>query len=412
MQRQTVLLNNEALSRIIAEREVKQWLLARRMGIDRKTISRWLSGRTQRISKENLTKLCDILEIGESAICVMDRLEALGTREDRWEAARKLSDEDLVEIVGPSNNWELAESLVKSTIDPDMPAGLLSKLYHMLARVYHYMRRAEDFKRCSEICIRYAEQASDEYMELQGRLCLSTSLLMVADLKQAAANYEQSLKTPELFTAKALAASLSNLSSAYHQMGEFAKSLDYSSQALEAWSRIAPNMSLATSWYLRAQIHIELSMSKEARNSIEQCIRIANDVRYQRIINLMQLMRADLLSMEERHDEAVEVVEQGLLLLPDTPRVSYITLETAARPMRRAGLLDRAEECLNIEVDAEQQFGFELASGTMERARLQLARGDEEGSIELAARANQYFRDIGAELRCVDGLPAEHYRRL
>ena len=80
MQRQTVLLNNEALSRIIAEREVKQWLLARRMGIDRKTISRWLSGRTQRISKENLTKLCDILEIGESAICVMDRLEALGTR--------------------------------------------------------------------------------------------------------------------------------------------------------------------------------------------------------------------------------------------------------------------------------------------------------------------------------------------
>ena len=47
MQRQTVLLNNEALSRIIAEREVKQWLLARRMGIDRKTISRWLSGRTQ-----------------------------------------------------------------------------------------------------------------------------------------------------------------------------------------------------------------------------------------------------------------------------------------------------------------------------------------------------------------------------
>ena len=103
MQRQTVLLNNEALSRIIAEREVKQWLLARRIGVDRKTITRWITGKTQRISRDNITRLAEVLECSIEALTVKDTLEALGTREDRWAAARQLRDNDLVNMVGSSS---------------------------------------------------------------------------------------------------------------------------------------------------------------------------------------------------------------------------------------------------------------------------------------------------------------------
>src|SRR5690606_38486876 len=102
----------------------------------------------------------------------------------------------------------------------------------------------------------------------------------------------------------ALAASLSNLSSAYHQLGNFSRALNYSSQALDAWSRVSPNMSHATAWYLRAQIHIELSMATEAEESISHCIRISEEIRYQRMLNLIQIVKADMLSMQERHEDA------------------------------------------------------------------------------------------------------------
>ncbi len=412
MSRQTVLLNNEALARLITEREVKQWLLARRLGIDRKTVSRWISGRTQRISKDNLTRLCDILEIGESTIVVGDRLEALGTREDRWEAARKLHEQDLIEIVGPSGNWELAESLVKSTIDPDMPAGLLSKLYLLLARVYHYMRSAEDFRRCAEISMRYAEQVSDEYMYMQARLCLATSLLMVANLRESAEHYEGCLETPELFTAKALAASLSNLSSVFHQLGEYDKALDHCNLALQAWSKLRPSMSHTTALYLRAQIAIELSMEREAGEAIEQCMQMAQKIRYQRIANLAVMLQADLLSLQENHVQAVSTVEEGLVLLAETPRVSQISMEFAARALRRAGRLEEAARILENMDENEEQFGFEVASGNMERARLALALDDQSSARQLAGEASRQFADMGASGRCVSGLPLEHYRRL
>ncbi|MCB1216118.1 helix-turn-helix domain-containing protein [bacterium] len=410
MQRQTVLLNNEALSRLINEREVKQWLLARRLGIDRKTVSRWISGRTQRISRENLTRLCDILEIGESQICVMDRLEALGTREDRWEAARKLSEQDLVEIIGPTSNWELAESLLKSTIDPDMPAGLLSKLYLLLARVYHYMRRGEDFQRSSEICMRHAQQVSDEFMFLQGRLCLASARLLQTDNRGAAAEYGECLKTPELLTGKAIAASLSNMSIAFHRIGEFNDALEYSGRALEAWQNLKPNMSHATAWHLRSVIHVELGMAEEAAESIRNCQAMCAEVRYQRLANLNLFVEADLLSLQERHEAAVTKAQQGLDLLPDTPQVTAITLEYAARAFRRSGDLDRAQEVLDLPLEDNPHPGYDLASSTMERARLAMARGKKKLAWQYAEEANSLFLDFDATARCVSELPGEYYR--
>lgn len=396
---------------MISEKEVKQWLLARRLGIDRKTISRWVSGRTQRISKDNLTKLCDILEIGESEIIVGSRLEALGTREDRWEAARKLHEDDLIEIVGPTGNWELAESLVKSTIDPEMPAGLLSKLYLLLARVYHYLRRGEDFRRCSEISMRYAEQVSDELMYHQARLCLGTSFLMEAKLRECTKHYTACLETPELFTGKAIAATYSNLSSAYHQLAEFQLALEYSDNALKAWAKVKPNMSHATAYYLRAQVAIELSMAKEAKEAITRCRRMAEQIRYHRIGNLCHAMQADLLSMQERHREALKVVDESLELLPGTPRVSRITLEYLARALRRAGEPERAGQVLWETPVDHQPYGFEAASSELESARLHLALGDEPSARNCVAQANRLFTEIGATARLTSDLPTEHYRQ-
>ena len=379
------------------------------MGIDRKTVSRWISGRTQRISKDNLTKLCDILEIGESTIIVGDRLESLGTREDRWEAARRLHEEDLVEIVGPSDNWILAESLVKSTIDPDMPPGLLSKLYLLLARVYHHLRQADDFQRSAEISMRYAQQASDEVMVLQARLCMGTASLMVSRLQEAAQHYKESLTTPELFGPKALAATLSNLASIYHQQGEIAQSLEASQQSIQAWARVKPSMSHATAWYLAAQLAIEAGLPGEAQAAIDACLAMSGNIRYERLAKLCVLMQADLYSMQDMHDQALEAAQRGLLLLEATPRYSPLVLESAARAMRRAGKHAQAMDVLDRLFAREGQERYDIASAFLERARLHSAMQNQVAAGADLETANGMFAELGASAR-VSSEIREFYR--
>lgn len=63
-----LLLNSIFLKNKLVENGIKQWWLAEQVGVDRKTVVRWVQGKVKSIQSENAEALCKILN------CSLDNL--------------------------------------------------------------------------------------------------------------------------------------------------------------------------------------------------------------------------------------------------------------------------------------------------------------------------------------------------
>ena len=124
----TVRLNCHAVARRIESLDVKQWWLARMIGVDRKTVSRWLTGKVKRVARENAGRLADHLGCDVEEITVTDEADVLATKEEQRMAARLLQEQDLLALLAPTDSFELAERLIKATLMPDLPLRDLGRL--------------------------------------------------------------------------------------------------------------------------------------------------------------------------------------------------------------------------------------------------------------------------------------------
>ncbi len=390
--------------------EIKQWWLARRLGVDRKTITRWLSGKTQRISHDNLRRLAGELSCREEDLIVQDSLEALGTREDRWKAARQLQHSNLTEMVGPSYSWELAESVIRSTLDPAMPPDLQAALYMQLASCGIYTHKHDLVRSSAEIALRKATEAEDWTMAHRAETMLGNEALMIGELDRAVEKYSIALARRELFVSNAkLAATLSNMAMALTLKAEYRKALSLFEEAVQVWAEADPVISMSTAWYIKARLHVELMMVPEAQVAISRCREICTRIGFQKNADLCIALDAELASIAGRHDEAVSLARQAAETFTATPNVSPESHESIIRVLRRAGLTDESHSLLNELMKHNIDDKYSIARLHLENARhLMLAEDTEAAQLQLN-QANEQFAAIGAPLRISQDLPGESY---
>lgn len=130
----TVPLNSHFVLRRIEVLGLKQWWLARELGVSEKTVNRWLTGRVKRVARYNAESLARQLGCRVEDVILPDETDVYATREEQRVAAGLLQERDLLGLLSPSDNWALAESLIKATMQPDLPLGHLGRLYNLLKR--------------------------------------------------------------------------------------------------------------------------------------------------------------------------------------------------------------------------------------------------------------------------------------
>ncbi|MEZ5338408.1 MAG: helix-turn-helix domain-containing protein [bacterium] len=398
------------LRRLLDEKEVKQWWLARRIGVDRKTITRWVSGQTQRISEENIAALAAELSCRVAELTVQDSLEALGSREDRWKAARRLQHSNLTEMVGPSYSWELAESLIRSTIDPEMPLDLQAALYMQLASCGIYTHKHEMVRTSAEIAMRKAAEAGDDAMVLRAETMLGNEALMIGELSRAISFYEQALQRRDLFSAPAkLAGTMSNLAVALHMRADFDQALKMFDEAVSVWREAEPVISMSTAWFLKARLHAELKMVDEATAAVQECEEVCRIIAFRKSANMCIAVRADLASIGNRHAEAEELARRAMLVFEETPNVSPETNEALIRVLRRAGHTGESGELIRKLIQHDIDDRYSIARLHVELARHEMLDGNEQSALGNVAAANALYTAIGAPARMIEGLPGESY---
>jgi DNA-binding Xre family transcriptional regulator len=113
--------------------QLKQWWLAEQIGVDRKTVTRWLSGRVKSIRPENLSQVARALKCRAEDLVLPDGVEALATRAEQVAAARLIQQECLLDTLEPSGGWRMLESLIRAVLRPDLPLPVLGELYNQLS---------------------------------------------------------------------------------------------------------------------------------------------------------------------------------------------------------------------------------------------------------------------------------------
>ncbi len=408
--KKTVLINAEALRRMLEERELKQWWLARRIAVDRKTVTRWISGQTRRISQENLDRLARELDCSAAELTVEDRLEALGTREDRWSAARQLKDKDVVGMVGPSYSWELAETLIRSAIDSDMPVDLQVALYLKLASLGMYQHKPELTKSSAEIALQRAVDEGDEALEYQSLDMLAFYYLMIGQLSEVVSRYAQVLERRDLIpTQTRLASILCNKGLAHWSIAEFAEALEVFNEAMPIWDSCEVVISTATAWWLRAKLLIELSMVDECLVAVERCEQVSEILNYAKAANMCIAIRAEIASLAGNHDEALVLADRANAVFPQTPNVNPATLESIARVWRRAGRVEQALAEIDRLIASDHEDRLHFGRYRQEKARILMALGRNDEAWQEVETANDIFRELDAPRRMMTVLPREYY---
>jgi len=133
MSKDIVKIDSYAFVNEISKQGLKIWWLAEQLGLDRKTVSRWVNGKVKWIRRENLLAAATILGCAPETLMVQSEVILFASREDQLNAAHSIYSENLLSTLAGSGKLELAELLIRSLLRPDLPVLTLANLYLELA---------------------------------------------------------------------------------------------------------------------------------------------------------------------------------------------------------------------------------------------------------------------------------------
>jgi tetratricopeptide (TPR) repeat protein len=125
-------LNATALRNLMAQRGLRQWWLAEQLGVDRRTVLRWVNGQVRQVQPAQLQALARVLGCPDDALRLHEPGAQLATADDQRAAGQALVRSQLLDRLGAIGEWDVVEQLLKASAVPDLPLPVLGRLYHQL----------------------------------------------------------------------------------------------------------------------------------------------------------------------------------------------------------------------------------------------------------------------------------------
>lgn len=403
----TVRIDTHFLTRRIEVLDLKQGWVARQVGVDRKTVSRWVTGKVKRMARASAEALASVLDCELGELTVSDEADVLATKAEQRVAAQLIQQRDLLQLLSPSDDWQLAESLIRATLQPDLPKAQLGQLYNLLSiaawRQGHYAEGRQRAERALEL----AGELGDKAIAHKARANLATIASLTGSQVDALAAYERCLREPEYFATKRdHGAALSNVADVYRCLGRFADSVAAQEHSIRLFGEQGLDFNLAISFVSLGYVHTEQGNYEQALEAYTQGGEHARRANYARGVDCDPLYRADARSLLGETAAAADAVAAALPALAKHDVYDLGCHECAARVLRRAGRLDAATATLAEGLARSTPFPVIHAFMRCEEVRLRRAEGDAAGEQAALEAAHAAFRATGLEVR-VGPVPPE-----
>ncbi len=405
----TVRLNTHAVVRRVEVLRLKQWWLAEAVGVSPRTVNRWLGGVVTRVARENAERLAQHLGCAVEEIVVSDEADVYATRQQQRTAAALIEERDLLGLLSPSDNWHLAEGLIKATMQPNLPLRQLGMLYNLLSIAAWRQGQYEEARGHAERARECGQKCGDRGIVHKAIFNVATIESIAGSSLRALAGYEETLQHPEYFdTRRDHGSALANVAAVYRDFVRFQESLAAQQAAIRIFEELRAPFNLAIAWISMGQVAVELGWLEEAERAYDTAMHYAEASGYERGHASLLLYRADVVSLRGNHDEAMRLAEAGGTGLERFAVYDLACDEIGVRVARRAG--DHAEAVRRCEAAAVRSCTFPVMHARLlqEQSRLAHAMGDVVTGRSALREAGAIFRRLGMHARIARGALAEY----
>ncbi len=260
-----LILNQSFLKNRVIELGFKQWWLAEQIGVDRKTVSRWLNGIVRSIQLENAEKLAQALFCQVDDLTLTNQLDhEIATADEQRIAAQAVISSSLIDKLGPIGEWNVIESLLKATLVPDLPLHVLGDLYNQLCVAAWRQSKID------QACL-YNQKAKSIALKLDDKTLLAHAMLSEANLfswkgstAQSIETYKHVLDLKPFISQKTLGATYSNLGAVLYETGHLSEGKAYLEESLKLFLLDGTPMNLSIAYCHMAIIELQ-------KNDLETC---------------------------------------------------------------------------------------------------------------------------------------------
>ena len=400
-----LLLNSAWLRNRVAELGLKQWWLAEQIGVDKKTVIRWLHGHVRTIQPGNAAALAAVLGCTTQDLELPRDAVDLATADDQRTAATLLATSTLLDKLGPVGEWDVIERLLKAVAVPDLPVHVLGTIYHQLSVACWRQSKLAESELYNRAALDAAERCGDKALLANALGTRANLLHWRGENALAQQHRREGISLARFLEPVALAGLHNNLGTDLYETGEF--------EAGERELLTARDLYLLNGTPMQRSInHAALAMLELRRGRVDAAAPHAEAASahaqrgdYRRGIALGLLLQADIQARRSEAGAALESLAAGRAAFARLEIAEGLNREFEGRVLRLVGQPDAALAALDEGLQLAAAFPVEAAWLHHERVLTQQARGDPDGSLAAARDAIVLFERIGAP-RLVDTVRA------
>jgi DNA-binding Xre family transcriptional regulator len=400
---ETAALNQHALAQQIRQRQLKQWWLADQIGVDKRTVNRWLTGRVTRISLSNLARLASLLQCPSDDLVLEDETDTRATQAEQSEAARLLLDQKTHAMFAHRGEYAVYESLLKAVMHPNMGIQELCDIYARLSVAVSGQGKSELSRRYAELSRDYAQRCGNQQAELSARNNIIAAEGELGRLAEARAALEELASAAEsVGNARSQAVAQVNLTLACRLQGDMPAAIRAANHALAYFSEYGDAASLLVSYNQASLLALDIGRLKLARQ-LRSAPGVDDSAWSPRARLRAAVFCAELDSLEGRHSSALNQLAESQSAFGDLPQLGEGEGAAPARILRRCGRLGEAEAYLQRLQSSDKLNIYDPPFISEEGARLALAQGNHAEAVRLRQQANKQFTALGMPKRvCED----------
>lgn len=382
-----LLLNSIFLKNRLIENGIKQWWLAEQVGVDRKTVVRWVQGQVKSIQTENAEALCRILNCSLDDLCLQNEADQLATPQDQKIAAELLLQSSLVEKLGPIGEWNVIESLLKATIVPNLPADVLGQLYNQLTVASWRQSKIDQAEVYNKKAFEIADKTKDKIVRSQALLSLGNIYSWRGKTQQGINAYKECISLEKFIEPKTLASTYSNLGAVYYEAGNLNPGKANIEKSIEIFNFHGQPTNLSIAFGHLARISLQQNNIESANEYCEKSIAFAERDNYKRGLSMGKLIRAEILALRNAFTEAKETMLSALSDFAQMSIEEGLNYEFAGRISRIIGDLQASKIYLEKGISISDEFPVEQASLYSELAEtLMVLKQAPEAAFKMAIK--------------------------
>lgn len=175
-------INPEALRRHLKNQKMSQTELANRLGVNIKTVQRWVNGHVLKVKLETVEQLSQVLQCSKSDISCPLKVVNVGPKNKILE---ELFSQEIIHALNSTKQWNSYLKVLKEFEEAALPTEQEAQLYFHLGYIQYQLGCYRSAKRYYTRAASKAEALQSNWMIIRVKCYSSTNLLMLGEIKQA-----------------------------------------------------------------------------------------------------------------------------------------------------------------------------------------------------------------------------------